>query len=457
MARLTASNRKNTQTKRFLRLNGTNTAVSFASYVPPITAFSLAVWWKPQLVAATNARLMDWQDAGPLNGFTLNIATASKAHVTFVANNGAGASLASIKTTDVEQAEWHLIILTYEVNSAKLFVDSVQQGVTDTSVTITAPATGFQIGRRADAAANFGKGSIREFMVFPRVLTTAEITALYTGIIPASPDVYLKMDELSGTTLADSSGNGRVGTVAGVAQYGMEVEERSGIAPYTKAVNFPLISSIVAVSDAPIIRPETTRNFTWMCRVNIRSLRNNVLPRLIEKGSHYTAIMGDQTNASANYMALEIENVDTSATEFWGTTPIPTQRWVHLATTFDDATCQHYIDGQPDPMRLIGAAYVNMSDSSAANLNFANRTAGSRNLDGIMQDVRIYNVALTADEVYRASRGENITRGLVGQWKMNEGSGTAIVDSINGNDGVLTDGVWQTITTARTSASRINV
>lgn len=246
--------------RQFVRLNGTDNAITFASYTPPTAAFSVAFWFRPRTGNGANARIVDWQDAGPASGFTLTMSVANRPQIAFNAETSGGASIIQINTTQMKLGEWNHVVAAYEVNLAKFFVNGVQQEATDTSVTVVAPAAAFVIGRRATGATNFCRGDIYDFMVFPRVLTTTEISNLYkANTIPTTPDVYLKMDERSGTSLADSSGNGRTGTLAGTALYGTEPTERILAPTFNKAVNFSAATSIVAVTDNATIRPDTTQ------------------------------------------------------------------------------------------------------------------------------------------------------------------------------------------------------
>jgi len=450
MARLTV-----TQTQ-YLRLNGSNTSVAISSYTPSSTAFSVSMWFQPRTGGANNDRIIDWADAGPVNGFSMVLGTAaSTANITFTVYDAVGAVAAIIAPCVF--GGWNHLVATYAVNSVKFYLNGVQVGVTDTVATMTTATAALAIGKRATGATNFARGNIRDVIIHSRVISQTEITGLYySNVIPTSPDVYLKFDELSGTTALDSSTNSRNGTISGTVLYGRDASERTIISPISSSINFGAdVTSVVQVTDTAALRPETLQTFTWMQRVFIYDTTNNVLPRFIEKGSHFTCLMGDQSNGKANYMALEIENVDLSPVEYWGTTSLQPNRWYHLATTFDNGTAQHYIDGRPDAMATLLGPFVNMSSTVGSAVKIGNRAAGSRNLAGQMQKVQMHNVALTADEILQSSKGLSVTRGLVAQYNMSEGTGTTVTDtSGNGFNGTLTAGAWVTVGTSRSTASR---
>jgi len=61
---------------------------------------------------------------------------------------------------------------------------------------------------------------------------------------------------------------------------------------------------------------------------------------------------------------------------------------------------------------------------------------------GWIYDARVYNVALTANEVRGIYNGAHITRGLVSRWLINEGSGTTVYDIHGSNDGTISGASW---------------
>jgi hypothetical protein len=64
--------------------------------------------------------------------------------------------------------------------------------------------------------------------------------------------------------------------------------------------------------------------------------------------------------------------------------------------------------------------------------------------NGLIDDVRIYNRALSAEEVSKLYRGEWVSdTGLVGHWEMDEGYGGQVRDkSGNGNHGTIYGATW---------------
>ena len=78
---------------------------------------------------------------------------------------------------------------------------------------------------------------------------------------------------------------------------------------------------------------------------------------------------------------------------------VTTSRWYHIACSYDGQTAKIYLDG-----RLISSTSVaaTINYSSVGALGIKAFPDGSSNMNGKMDDVRIYNYALTADQIKAA-------------------------------------------------------
>ena len=80
------------------------------------------------------------------------------------------------------------------------------------------------------------------------------------------------------------------------------------------------------------------------------------------------------------------------------------------------------------------------SHNLAIGARYEDGTAWAYYFNGLIDEVRIWNVARTQDEIQAAMSHhlEGTEEGLVGYWRMDEGSGQMLVDySYNGNHGQL--------------------
>ena len=117
-------------------------------------------------------------------------------------------------------------------------------------------------------------------------------------------------------------------------------------------------------------------------------------------------------------------------------------RWVHLAGVYDGSTWRLYHDG------IQVNSVTDATGAVAVNDNWAIGARGSgteRFLGGLIDDVRLWNVARTQSQIQadmdRVLNGNEA--GLVGYWRFDEGTGSLAHDqTTNHNDGVINGATW---------------
>lgn len=115
--------------------------------------------------------------------------------------------------------------------------------------------------------------------------------------------------------------------------------------------------------------------------------------------------------------------------------PFPTNRWVHVALTFDQAstTMRLYRDG------ILVSTNTSAGSYTAEPTFIASHTGAVSYFQGNIDEVRIWSTALTQDQLKQnIFRGPNkLSSGLLRYYKFNEGSGSVLVDSTTTADGTL--------------------
>ncbi|MCP4451238.1 MAG: LamG domain-containing protein, partial [Planctomycetes bacterium] len=212
---------------------------------------------------------------------------------------------------------------------------------------------------------------------------TLLLTCLVLGLAcSASADLILHwtLDETSGTVAKDSSGNGNDGVVGGTANW-VAGNNRG-------ALDFDASSTYIEQSDALV-----TGNCTialWM------------MPRDLPYGSDYRSIMhGDVWEAGcihghlrANTSFINFEPNGGGAVS--STTECVSDEWYHAVAAFDVDTGEGklYVNGvlEHTSSGVSSSLYIGA-------LNFGSWTRTRRFFDGPMDDIRIYDHAVTAEEV----------------------------------------------------------
>ena len=127
---------------------------------------------------------------------------------------------------------------------------------------------------------------------------------------------------------------------------------------------------------------------------------------------------------------------------------LETNRWYHLAVTFDAGNIAVYLDGVAAKnldRTYVGASSVNFgvahsdeSDGKPRCFWIGYSYASDRYLDGMISEVRIWNKALTAEEINAPAHFYQVdpaSDGLVAYWKFDDGAGKTVKDhSSYGND-----------------------
>jgi len=243
---------------------------------------------------------------------------------------------------------------------------------------------------------------------------------------------WWKLDEGSGTTAADSSGSGDDGTLNGTT-----LPVWTAGAMNNGALTFDGVDDYVSFSSVPTISGAFTVSLWVYFNVALGGTqflwaRNVGGSTEIAPLTNHSFYFRDDSGASIIYPSI--------------TGIIPTNTWVLLTFRRDDTNdVRVFVNG----VDRTDATYTKAGSFTFSRI--ARRGDGYGALNGLIDDARIYNRALTAADVYTlytstGGTSGDITTGLVGYWKLDEGSGTSAADSSgSGYVGTLTNGpVWTT-------------
>ncbi len=132
-------------------------------------------------------------------------------------------------------------------------------------------------------------------------------------------------------------------------------------------------------------------------------------------------------------------------------TNLKTNRWYHLAVTrtFVTSSLLEYSVFVDDLEPIVEGAAGAPAGGATGRLRIgrAPGTTTDRPFDGLIADVRIWNVARSAAEIRESmfTSTPPDTTGLMSLWRMDESAGLALDDAIGSNDLTLSGGVRQTV------------
>jgi len=198
-----------------------------------------------------------------------------------------------------------------------------------------------------------------------------------TGVVPAAAGgllAYWKLNEGAGTSAADSSGNGRTGTLNGPTW-------TSGL--FGQALSFGGGVPRVDI-DAGVINPDWTVTM-WVHR---SADVVGTAATLFDSNSQYgTSLRMEQVAAADQVGITEYTTVD----EGFGYVA-PLGRWVHLAFTSTGSVAQLYVDGV-------------LADTASRGFNLHLDKMGSatalrtQSLTGLLSEIQVYSRILSGAEV----------------------------------------------------------
>jgi hypothetical protein len=211
-----------------------------------------------------------------------------------------------------------------------------------------------------------------------QAMYTFAVSAVTTGDLVG----WWKLDESTGTTAADASGDENVGTASAVTW----VPGHSG-----GAASFDGATSYISVPDDVTMNPRTITVAAWINPADWNGNR-----RIVQKGA-----FDDQYRLLAENKVLkfDIGGVGTVTTAL-----PPTLTWTHVAGTYDGSTMALYINGS-QVASTPASAYL---PSSPDPLTIGNKPQGppsagppspGDHFRGSIDEVRVYGRALSAAEV----------------------------------------------------------
>jgi fibronectin type 3 domain-containing protein len=202
-----------------------------------------------------------------------------------------------------------------------------------------------------------------------------------SGAAPTGLVAAYSFDEGSGATVADASGSGNSGTAANTTW-------TTG-GKFSNALVFNGTSSRVDISDAPALHFSTGMTLeAWVKPATI----GNAWRDVIYKGNDNYYLEATSTNGRRPGGGGIIGG---STAEAFGGAPLTANSWAHLALTYDGATLRLYVNGT----QAVSTARSGTIQTSTNPLQIGGDGFYGQYFNGAIDEVRVYNRALTAAEI----------------------------------------------------------
>ena len=323
--------------------------------------------------------------------------------------------------------QWKHIGFSFTKNGKiDFFVDGVLINSQDFTVSTFKAVTGNSIIGACTCAYNDGtNGKLDEVRIYNRALSPKEVSDLYN--YAPGPIGYWNLDDATGTTAKDLSGNGRNMSFTNSPSW-------FAGGKFNTALDFD--NDDYASSDWTdfTLGPQTIE--FWMRADSINtSYRDLVGTTLNSEGNRFHLQSSD--NSIIFYSPLGVcSGTDSDVVPTVG-------EWYHVAGTTDGANTKVYVNGQ---LKKTSACTTSGYTSTGI---FVGGT--TEDFDGQIDDVKIYNYARTQKQIVEDMNGGHPAGGSpvgsqVGYWKFDEGSGTTAYNSGNGkpnyNSSLINGTAW---------------
>jgi len=370
-------------------------------------------------------------------------------------------------STLINDSKWHYVTVTKNGTSIILYID----GIEDQTSTLTASNTftngtiDSRIGGdQGDGTSNF-PGKLDDVRIYNRALSADEVQRLYK--LGATTKINKTLDR-SGTTLesglvghwtfdgkdmiqnvADTSGQGNTGYLNG------QTSTTTVLGRIGQALDFDGVDDYVSVID-PGYNSPTASWSAWFYADTVAGYQ-----RIIDEGGdkRFTISSGSTAGKVKAIIYTSTTSISVSLP-----TAISAKKWYHVAVTYDKVNVKLYLDGvEQDSVTHDGDLGV---IESWRDPTIGKAWVGGGYWDGTLDDVRIYNRALSADEVQRLYKlgattkinktldrsGTTLESGLVGHWTFD---GPDMIQNVADTSGQGNTGYLNGQTSTTTSIGKI--
>jgi hypothetical protein len=373
-----------------LSFNGATTAVTIAdssSLHSPSTAITVSAWIKPNNSDQAWSSLIQKMHASQAMSFALVQDYSHTRRLRGYLQVG-GVRYYTAASKAMDNLTWYFVTLIWQSGQKVTLTlynadGSVFQTVTTTaslSGTISYDNSPLYIGE--DGAGENWKGMIDEVRIYNRALTTSELQRDMTTHVASPPVAAYSFDEGGGPWVADASDNVNHGTIFGAT---WSPEGR-----FSSALAFNGVDNWVTVNAAPSF--DLTTGLTleaWVFPTGTLATPGTVVAK-----EHLAGLVYFLQAGIGNYQPTTSVFIEGEQTLVGGASMV-TNTWTHLAATYDGRMQRLYVNGD----EVASRAQTGPIQGSADPFRLGGNSVRGEYFQGRIDEVRIYNRALTASEI----------------------------------------------------------
>jgi len=446
----------NSKFNKALSFNGSSNYLS-TPRIPNITSnqITISAWINPNSISGTQEISNQGQwDGGPWTGWRFQL---NSGHISFKLGDGTSTpytySAGSISTNN-----WQQVVGVWDGSYIYIYINGKEAGKSAKSFTYSGNNSTHWIGKYPGTG-YFFNGLIDEVKIYNTALTPDEIKQDYNAgaatqfgatnqtiggtttsleyCIPgdtsycANPIAEWKMDEKTGTTTKDISGNNNNGTITGATWTSGKIGA---------GLNFSGSSQYTTIEDNTSLKPTTTiTTEAWFNTTNSSTLYQRILSKT-SGGGYQLSINENSACSSSNSLCFLVNINGTYYSATYPSSNLSNNTWYHVAGSYDGTTVRLFLNGSN-----IGTTAIisNTITQNTAKLCIGSESAStncyseSGFFSGKIDHVKIYNYARTPAQIaYDYNKGAP-----VGWWKLDDCQGLTAFDSSGlGNNAAISIG-----------------
>jgi hypothetical protein len=417
-----------------LEFDGSTSYVNASSFAATLSSATLTAWIKLNSFTSWHGIIFS---RGPATGLSLGNTNT----LAYTWNNAANTYnfVGPLLTT----GQWEFVAVSVSPTQATLYASL--KGVLNSATNIyshsptTIPSGSLRIGDDNCCSNRFLNGSIDEVRIYNRALTAAQVATLYNDSKAAHVADTNKTTLSSGlvgywpldgdtinwkaNTTADMSGNNNTGTLVGMSTTTSPVAGKIG-----GALGFNGTSSYISVNSSSSLTPGTS-NFSLSLWVYPSQSHEDLINNSNNNGASFTAgyaliLRSGCIFGSGGNVQFDMANGTSHDTGICSASSIPLNNWSHITVVVSRLnTISIYINGRFDK-----SIATSLTGSVTPGTFSIGKGIWTAYLSGKLDDVRIYNRALSANEVKQLyalgsaniahSNTVTLSTGLVGYWPL---------------------------------------
>jgi RHS repeat-associated protein len=216
--------------------------------------------------------------------------------------------------------------------------------------------------------------------------TSDSVSVAGSGSVPSGLVAAYGFEEGAGPSVADSSGNANTGTISGATW--------TSSGKYGNALSFDGTNDNIGIADSNSL--DLTSAMTLSAWVKLDTIPGRWQDVIFKERGGDGSYGLDADGPSSGKPS--ISRYKSSGWEFAnGTSALTANQWVHLAGTWDGSTAKLYIGGTLVKSQAMTGAIV--TSTGMLRIGGTAVFGGNQFLDGLIDEVRIYNRALSQTEV----------------------------------------------------------